>query len=185
MRTMSWGVISFKEFSAPSWPSVLALVCVCRFVIVRIHFTYTKKVISDTDSFVVLPYSQPFLQILGGLRQRWTAGHGWKCDDVDLIGLGSAGDILLAGSRDRPSFAQRFLAIVLRQRPVTTVRWCSDCSRERGPAEPRSTFSRSRRRREPDRRRAILQAQAQSYVLKRLLWHRPRDVVAGATGHIE
>ena len=35
---------------------------------------------------------------------------------------------------------------------------------------------------ERERRRAILQAQAQSYVLKRLLWHRPRDFVAGATG---
>ena len=29
---------------------------------------------------------------------------------------------------------------------------------------------------------AILPAQAKSYVLKRLLWHRPRDDVAGATG---
>ena len=35
---------------------------------------------------------------------------------------------------------------------------------------------------EPAPRRAILQAQAQSHVLERLLWHRPRDVVAGATG---
>ena len=65
---------------------------------------------------------------------------------------------------------------------MTTVGWCSDCSRERGPTEPRSMYSRSRRQRERDRRRAILQAQAQSYVLERLLWHRPRDVVAGATG---
>ena len=55
-------------------------------------------------------------------------------------------------------------------------------SRERGPAEPRSMYSRSRRRRDRDRRHAILQAQAQSYVPKRLLWHRPRDDVAGATG---
>ena len=71
---------------------------------------------------------------------------------------------------------------VSRQRPVTTVGWCSDCSRERGPAEPRSMYSRSRRRRERGRRRAILQAQAQSYVLKWLLRHRPCNVVAGATG---
>ena len=42
--------------------------------------------------------------------------------------------------------------------------------------------SRSRRRRDRDRRHAILRAQAQSYGLKRLIWHRPRDVVAGATG---
>ena len=55
-------------------------------------------------------------------------------------------------------------------------------SRERGPAEPRSMYSWSRRQRERDRRCAILQAQAKSYVLKRLLWHRPRDDVAGATG---
>ena len=55
-------------------------------------------------------------------------------------------------------------------------------ARERGPVEPRSMYSRSRRRRDRDRRHAILQAQAQSYVLKRLLWHRPRDDVAGATG---
>ena len=60
--------------------------------------------------------------------------------------------------------------------------WCSEFSRERGPAEPRSMYLRSRRRRERDWRRAILQAQVQSHVLKRLLWHRPRDVVAGATG---
>ena len=40
----------------------------------------------------------------------------------------------------------------------------------------------SRRRRERDRRCAILQAQAQSSVLKRLLWHRPRDDVDEATG---
>ena len=56
-------------------------------------------------------------------------------------------------------------------------------SSERGPAEPRSTDSKSRRRRDPDRRWAILQAQARSYVLKRLLWHRPRDGVARVTGH--
>ena len=55
-------------------------------------------------------------------------------------------------------------------------------SSERGPAETRSTDSKSRRRRDRDRRWAILQAQARSYVLKRLLWHRPRDDVAGATG---
>ena len=55
-------------------------------------------------------------------------------------------------------------------------------SRERGPAEPRSMHSRSRRRRDRDRRHAIFQAQAQSYELKRFLWHRPRDDVAGATG---
>ena len=54
---------------------------------------------------------------------------------------------------------------------------------ERGPAEPRSMYSKSRRRRDRDRRCAILQAQAMSCVLKRLLWHRPRDDVAGATGH--
>ena len=36
--------------------------------------------------------------------------------------------------------------------------------------------------RDRDRRWAILQAQAKSYVLKLLLWHRPRDDVAGATG---
>ena len=42
--------------------------------------------------------------------------------------------------------------------------------------------SRSRRRRDRDRGHAILQAQAQSDGLKKLLWHRPRDVVAGATG---
>ena len=42
--------------------------------------------------------------------------------------------------------------------------------------------SRSRRRRDRDRRHAIFQAQAQSYELKRFLWHRPRDDVAGATG---
>ena len=56
-------------------------------------------------------------------------------------------------------------------------------SSERGPAEPRSMHSKSRKRRDRDRRCAILQAQAMSYVLKRLLWHRPRDDVAGATGH--
>ena len=55
-------------------------------------------------------------------------------------------------------------------------------SRERGPTEPRSLYSRSRRRRDRDRTHAIPQAQAQSYVLERLLWHRPRDDVAGATG---
>ena len=66
---------------------------------------------------------------------------------------------------------------------MTTVGWCSYCSREREPAEPRSMYSRSRSQRERDRRRPILQAKAQSNVLKRLLWHRPRDVVAGATGH--
>ena len=42
--------------------------------------------------------------------------------------------------------------------------------------------SKSRRRRDRDRRCAILQAQAQSYVLKRLVWRRPRDDVAGVTG---
>ena len=36
-------------------------------------------------------------------------------------------------------------------------------------------YLRSRRRRERDRRCAILQAQAKSYVLKRIHWHRPRD----------
>ena len=56
-------------------------------------------------------------------------------------------------------------------------------SSERGPAEPHSMYSKSRRRRDRDRRWATLQAQAMSYVLKRLLWHRPRDDVAGATGH--
>ena len=55
-------------------------------------------------------------------------------------------------------------------------------SRERGPPEPRSMYSRSRCRRDRDQRHAILQAQAQSYVPKRLLWHRPRDDVARATG---
>ena len=58
-------------------------------------------------------------------------------------------------------------------------------SRERGPAEPRSMYSWSRRRRDRDRRHAISQAQAQSNELKRLLWHRPRDDVAGATGQAD
>ena len=55
-------------------------------------------------------------------------------------------------------------------------------SSERGPAEPCSMNSRSRRRRDRDRRCAILQAQAKSHVLKRLLWHGPRDDFVGATG---
>ena len=34
-------------------------------------------------------------EIRGGLRQKWlTAGHGWKCDDVDFLCLGYADDIL-------------------------------------------------------------------------------------------
>ena len=56
-------------------------------------------------------------------------------------------------------------------------------SNERGPAEPHSMYSKSRKRRDRDRRCAILQAEAMSHVLKQLLWHRPRDDVAGATGH--
>ena len=56
-------------------------------------------------------------------------------------------------------------------------------SSERGPAELRSMYSKSRKRRDRDRRCAIFRAQAMSYVLKRLLWHRPRDHVAGTTGH--
>ena len=46
--------------------------------------------------------------------------------------------------------------------------------------------SRSRRRRDRDRRHAILRAQAQSYGLKRLIWHRAKgnvDVEAPETMH--
>ena len=65
---------------------------------------------------------------------------------------------------------------------VMNMGWCSNCFCESGPAEPPSMHSRSRRRRDRDRRHAILQAQAKSFGLKKLLWYRPRDVVAGATG---
>ena len=35
-------------------------------------------------------------EILGGLRKKWaSAGHGWKCENVDLTCLGYPDDILL------------------------------------------------------------------------------------------
>ena len=80
------------------------------------------------------------------------------------------------------SFAQMFFALIFEAKDVISGRWCSNCLCESGPAEPRGMHSRSRRRRDRDRRHAILRAQDQSYRLKRLIWHRPRDVVAGATG---
>ena len=104
-----------------------------------------------------------------------------------IITFGSLVEYYLVSAKDQPRihqfekkvfhsiFSSNVAHLFLRQRPHSFV-----VSSERGPAEPRSTDSKSRRRRDRDRRSTILQAQARSYVLKRLLWHRPRDDVAGA-----
>ena len=72
--------------------------------------------------------------------------------------------------------------LFLRQRPHSFVECCSDGFKRAWASGASQYDSKSRRQRDRDRRWAILQAQARSYVLKRLLCYRPRDDVAGATG---
>ena len=79
-------------------------------------------------------------------------------------------------------FCSNVFALILEAKAVMNRRRCSNCLCESGPAEPRGMHSRSRRRRDRNRRHASLRAQAQSYGLKRRIWHIPRDNVAGATG---
>ena len=94
--------------------------------------------------------------------------------------LGKVAGCLMGGVFSLKSFVGLVQALI---EPAPQEQSCdARCSYCAVQAEPHSMYLRSRRRRERDRRHVILQAQAQKLRAKRLFWHRPRDVVAGATG---